>query len=118
VEDEPVVKTCSGCHQSLPLSSFSGAQIKLKAKRKCKACIQQQQQANEAQLASSAAAASAAASASSPSSARSTSSHRPSAHTQPPPLTYCHPVAACATNEAESCALAADVPVPTVALPV
>jgi hypothetical protein len=78
IEDEPAVKTCSSCRQSLSLSSFSGAQLKLKAKRKCKACIQLQQQANEAQFASSASAASAA-SASASSSAKSTSSHRPSA---------------------------------------
>ena len=32
------LKVCSGCAQSLPESQFSGAQIKKKGKRRCKAC--------------------------------------------------------------------------------
>jgi hypothetical protein len=90
IEDEPVVKTCSSCHQSLSPSSFSGAQLKLKAKRKCKTCIQQQQQqANEVQSASSAAASPAAASFAAPSSATSVSAFASSAAkpaTPQPPL--------------------------------
>jgi hypothetical protein len=73
IEDEPIVKGCSGCHQSLAPSSFSGAQLKLKGKRKCKACIQQQQQlSTEAQSDSSAAVSSVASSAAASASASST----------------------------------------------
>jgi hypothetical protein len=87
VEDEPVVKMCSGCSQSLPPSSFSGTQLKLKGKRKCKACIQQQQ-STEAQSVSAAfpasaaspfAASSVAASASASSAAKSASAQSPCA---------------------------------------
>jgi hypothetical protein len=91
VEDEPVVKTCSGCSQSLPRSSFSGAQLKLKGKRKCKACIQLQQQANEAQSVSSATVFSAtcsfAASAAASASASASSSAKPVSPQQQPPST-------------------------------
>ena len=40
VEDEPALKCCSICLRDLPLSAFSGAQIKRKGKRACRGCVE------------------------------------------------------------------------------
>jgi hypothetical protein len=61
VEDEsPILKRCCGCCSDRPESDFSGAQLKRKGKRMCKACVEKREWV-EAKAADDAAAAKAAA---------------------------------------------------------